>query len=69
MGSAASERVSDDDGVGLLLKRLRHTYSPAARRAREAARKNAARVEYTTWVAEQRRGLTKRTDTTAAELQ
>ena len=54
MGSAESSRVSDADYMGLLLRRWRHKYSPAARRGREAARKHTARLEYNAWVAEQR---------------
>ena len=66
MGSAESSRVSDADYMGLLLRRWRHKYSPAARRGREAARKLTAHLEYTAWVAEQR-ALTRRADATAAE--
>ena len=41
--------------MSLLLKRLRHKYSPAARRGREAARKHTARLEYEGWVAAQKK--------------
>jgi hypothetical protein len=51
--------------MGLLLRRWRHKYSPAARRGREAARKHTARLEHTAWVAKQRIP-TKRVDGTAA---
>ena len=52
--------------MGLLLRRLRHKYSPTARRGRQAARELAARLEYNAWVAQQR-SLTQHGDGTAAE--
>jgi len=52
--------------MSLLLKRLRHKYSPSARRGREAARKHTARLEYERWVAAQKKSLTQRDDGTAA---
>jgi len=66
MGSATSSRVSDADYMGLLLRRWRHKYSPAARRGRQAARELAARLEYNAWVAQQR-SLTRQGDGTAAD--
>ena len=52
--------------MSLLLKRLRHKYSPAARRGREAAMKHAARLEYEGWVAAQKKALTHSDDSAAA---
>jgi len=52
--------------MGLLLRRWRHKYSPAARRGRQAARELAARLEYNAWVAQQR-SLTRQGDGTAAD--
>jgi hypothetical protein len=69
MGSDVPCDVSHDGCMGFVLRRWRHKYSPAARRGREAARKHAARVEYTAWVAEQRRALTQHTDAAPAETQ
>ncbi len=43
--------------MSLLLKHLRHKYSPAARRGREAARKHTARLEYEGWVAAQKKAF------------
>jgi hypothetical protein len=53
--------------MSLFLKRLRHKYSPAARRGREAARKHTARVDYNAWVAGQRAAPTQRDNGTAEE--
>lgn len=55
--------------MSLLLKRLRHKYSPAARRGRDAARRHAARLEYEGWVAAQKNALTQPDDGTAAAKQ
>lgn len=52
--------------MGLLLRRWRQKYSPAARRGRKAALELKARLEYNAWVAEQRTSL-QRTDETAVE--
>lgn len=53
--------------MSLVLKRLRHKYSPAARRGREAARKHTAQLEYRAWVAEQRAQLQRGDGTAAAK--
>jgi hypothetical protein len=52
--------------MSLLLKHLRHKYSPAARRGREAARRHAARLEYEGWVEAQKKALTQPDDGAAA---
>ena len=66
-GSAVSSLVAHADYMGLLLKRLRHKYSPAARRGAEAARKHTAQVEYTTWVEAQRASMRHGDETVAAK--
>lgn len=56
-GSAESDGGDHGACMSLLLKHLRHKYSPAARRGREAARKHTARLEYEGWVAAQKKAF------------
>ena len=62
-------RPSHDDSMNLRLKHLRHKYSPAARRGREAAAKDSSRLEYDAWVAEQRRAWRQSMDAIASQQQ
>jgi hypothetical protein len=55
--------------MNLRLKHLRHKYSPAARRGREAAAKDSSRLEYDAWVAEQRRAWRQSMDAIASQQQ